>query len=687
MKRTYEEKSRQLITSVKPTTLNLQPRDFAPPQSESDEDVSILTNRASSENLLEKLISTPTSESSTTPIQRKPQNRLKANRSQGTPIQAKLNIGEPNDKYEKEADDTASKVVQQINSLTHDNSVQKQESMEAEDEELQMKPAISKIQRDESMEEEDEELQMKSLVQRRENIDGGEASTDLESGINSARGSGQPLDSSLQQSMGQVMGADFSGVKVHTDTQSDQMNQSIQAKAFTTGQDVFFRQGAYAPGSRGGQELIAHELTHVVQQNGGAKMPIQRLPTLNNFKASTKIDWSIRRKVTTLDDLIRDFHALALNDYGKRLGYINQIVQACQQYIGLPNKKAKRKVGVQTLLDNANQELPIYLALTRMANAGSLREQYNSAVEAQDLAFQKENAGNNNLSATSASVGAVISTILIDINTNEPATMDLLALDDLQRLQDMLNDQTLPLITRNVITELLGDIGQVGLVGTQGGPGARLANATDNLGGSKYRVAHGLQQDMGTTERLGSLVHELTHVAAGESYDNTSSFLMFATTLSLVQLQQLGARRVLEVQALEDLCGIDGVLNNKQKGLLNEKINYGFEDKLPLYAARFQDAAIPLRKAANQLLAVDPNSAIGQTKLAKANRYDNDRQIMMAAAGAAPGQSSVFIEYETVMNQMLIYMHQWGILGNNPFYTKLSQVAQDAYDARDAARP
>nr|MCM0593799.1 DUF4157 domain-containing protein [Gloeotrichia echinulata DEX184] len=67
-----------------------------------------------------------------------------------------------------------------------------------------------------------------------------------------------------------AFGADFSGVKVHTDGQSDQLNRSIQARAFTTGQDVFFRQGEYNPGSRGGQELIAHELTHVVQQNGGA---------------------------------------------------------------------------------------------------------------------------------------------------------------------------------------------------------------------------------------------------------------------------------------------------------------------------------------------------------------------------------------------------------------------------------
>jgi hypothetical protein len=97
---------------------------------------------------------------------------------------------------------------------------------------------------------------------------GGMAATpDLETSINQARGGGMPLAENLQRSMGKAMGADFSGVKVHTDSQSDQLNQSIQARAFTTGQDVFFRQGEYNPGSRGGQELLAHELTHVVQQN------------------------------------------------------------------------------------------------------------------------------------------------------------------------------------------------------------------------------------------------------------------------------------------------------------------------------------------------------------------------------------------------------------------------------------
>ncbi|MEM9805912.1 MAG: DUF4157 domain-containing protein [Cyanobacteria bacterium P01_D01_bin.56] len=106
-------------------------------------------------------------------------------------------------------------------------------------------------------------------------MSGGEASSDLESSIHQARGSGQPLDANLQQRMGQAMGADFSGVTIHHDRQADQLNRSIQAQAFTTRQDVFFRQGAYQPGSRSGQELIAHELTHVMQQNGGA---VQRHP-------------------------------------------------------------------------------------------------------------------------------------------------------------------------------------------------------------------------------------------------------------------------------------------------------------------------------------------------------------------------------------------------------------------------
>ncbi|WP_424103152.1 DUF4157 domain-containing protein [Moorena producens] len=105
-------------------------------------------------------------------------------------------------------------------------------------------------------------------------------SWDLTSAINTARSGGKPLDVGLQKAMGQAMGADFTGVRVHTDTRSDQLNRSIQAKAFTTGQDVFFRQGEYQPGTRGGQETIAHELTHVLQQSGGEEQPIKAKLTI-----------------------------------------------------------------------------------------------------------------------------------------------------------------------------------------------------------------------------------------------------------------------------------------------------------------------------------------------------------------------------------------------------------------------
>lgn len=166
-------------------------------------------------------------------------------------LQTKLTIGEPGDQYEQEADRVASQVVNQINAPVSQQAGQSQP-----------------VQREEVSEEE-QELQMKPMLQLQPGGGGMAAAPDLEASINQARGGGQPLANNIREPMEQAFGADFSGVKVHTDAQSNQLNQSIQARAFTTRQDIFFRQGEYNPGSRGGQELIAHELTHVVQQAGG----------------------------------------------------------------------------------------------------------------------------------------------------------------------------------------------------------------------------------------------------------------------------------------------------------------------------------------------------------------------------------------------------------------------------------
>jgi len=108
----------------------------------------------------------------------------------------------------------------------------------------------------------------------------------LEGAIHQARGSGQALSDDTRQPMERAFGADFSRVKVHTDAQADQLNRSIQARAFTTGSDIFFRQGEHSPGTRAGQELLAHELTHVVQQSG----EVQRLVQANRGGMETSSD-------------------------------------------------------------------------------------------------------------------------------------------------------------------------------------------------------------------------------------------------------------------------------------------------------------------------------------------------------------------------------------------------------------
>ncbi|WP_222620708.1 DUF4157 domain-containing protein [Sphaerospermopsis sp. LEGE 00249] len=240
--------------------------------------------------------------------------------------QAKLSISQPGDTYEQEADSVARQVMQRMALSGNRQSIQRQEIPEEEEElqmkpldistlqrqevpeeeELQMKPLdISTLQRQEVPEEEEElqmkpleistlqrqeapeeeeELQMKSMVQRQAN-GGMTATADLETSINQARGGGQPLGDNIREPMEQAFGADFGGVKVHTDSHSDGLNRSIQARAFTTGQDIFFRQGEYNPGSRGGQELLAHELTHVVQQNR----------TLNTLQSQSLFTHQIQR--------------------------------------------------------------------------------------------------------------------------------------------------------------------------------------------------------------------------------------------------------------------------------------------------------------------------------------------------------------------------------------------------------
>ena len=99
---------------------------------------------------------------------------------------------------------------------------------------------------------------------------GGSMPASVESEIQSARGGGSAMDPSTREPMERTFGADFGSVRMHSGSQSESLNNSLQAKAFTVGNDIFFRGSVPDAGTHDGQELLAHELAHTVQQSGGS---------------------------------------------------------------------------------------------------------------------------------------------------------------------------------------------------------------------------------------------------------------------------------------------------------------------------------------------------------------------------------------------------------------------------------
>jgi hypothetical protein len=186
------------------------------------------------------------------------------------PLQTKLTVGEADDQYEQEADQVADSVMRMPDSMLEDEEGQPVQAKR-----------ISAVQREELLDEEDDPLQREAvpeedeeaLLQAASEPGGVPDVTELaEDQIESRRGSGESLPDSAREFFEPRFGQDFSGVSIHTGAESDTLNRELNARAFTTGQDIFFRTGEYDPESSDGRELLAHELTHVVQQGGSVQL-------------------------------------------------------------------------------------------------------------------------------------------------------------------------------------------------------------------------------------------------------------------------------------------------------------------------------------------------------------------------------------------------------------------------------
>lgn len=122
-----------------------------------------------------------------------------------------------------------------------------------------------------------------------------EAPVPVAANIHDMQGGGSPLPPATRAFFEPRFGADFSHVRVHTGGRADATARAVSAKAFTVGSDIVFAGGQFAPESQEGQHLLAHELTHVVQQDGGASRVSRKAATARPSIATHAVTPTIQR--------------------------------------------------------------------------------------------------------------------------------------------------------------------------------------------------------------------------------------------------------------------------------------------------------------------------------------------------------------------------------------------------------
>jgi Domain of unknown function (DUF4157)/Transglycosylase SLT domain len=279
-------------------------------------------------------------------------------------FQAKLNIGQPNDKYEQEADNVANKVVnnknaapviqqkeisgiQRLATPVEDEKLGTNDARMQKDKEIQEKPEIQRLatpvedeklgtndarmQKDKEIQEkpeiqracagceqeekeggtvqkssaaegmEDKEKEKPGAVQRKgETTSSTTASHSLSNRVESSSGKGSSLPAKTLAEMSTSFGTDFSHVKVHTGSEAVGMNKELSAQAFTHGSDIYFNSGKFDPESSSGKHLLAHELTHVVQQDNPDLIQKKAKP----LTAATTCHGLTAKKAPSRNDLV-----------------------------------------------------------------------------------------------------------------------------------------------------------------------------------------------------------------------------------------------------------------------------------------------------------------------------------------------------------------------------------------------
>ncbi len=185
----------------------------------------------------------------------------------GQVIQAKLTVGQPGDVYEEEADRVADMVMRMP-----EPDISPSASVSHHIQPLRIQRMCTECR-------EEERIHPKEALGQTPTV-----TPALEARLNTtSSGSGQPLPKSVRAFMEPRFGTDFSGVRIHAGSEAGALNRALKSQAFTRQRDIYFRTGKYNPESSEGRWLLAHELTHVVQQGGTSKSLSSNTPHIQRL--------------------------------------------------------------------------------------------------------------------------------------------------------------------------------------------------------------------------------------------------------------------------------------------------------------------------------------------------------------------------------------------------------------------
>jgi hypothetical protein len=380
---------------------------------------------------------------------------------------------------------------------------------------------------------------------------------------------------------------------------------------------------------------------------------VQRLMSPTDFENETKVAFGFRYYygLSSIDKALSTYTSLGWEKFTERKQQLAALDKECAVVLA-SGASEETKAGVRRLREQIAVEKTYVDPATEAHATANLTTKARLLMQALDAFVEAKRRFHPPPTVYDLTIDHLhkpIIRLINQIKDNNNDELKPLIMKDLDELRRMRDDSTTPLVTRRALAEILANVDKV--LFDEDLSGARLVRPHTT---NPYTVLHNLSQPGGTVERIGSMAHELTHVSVSEQFCNTVLFFAYAVDATEGELKQFVKERSEQVARLEKLLIDDVYLQYDQKSLVESKLAYAKGNSLTKYAGDFLRAG----------------------KIDKAT-HDKVKEMAIFA-------NNTIIEFDPVVNQILVYMHSWKIKQNSPFYAELLRIAERALDYRTA---